>query len=115
MISRQEDTAEWLRTERVAAWPGTVAERGWRYLRVALEQHDTAEQEYAYRKAAVEKILEFDRSGALPSWLVKFFEDNQPEYLIRTSMRFDLIGDAIDHSLGLVKKVCRCFSSSRDS
>ena len=81
-------------------------------MRVTLEQHDTAENEYAYRKATVEKILEFDRTGALPSWLVKFFEEHQPEYLIRTCMRFGLVDDAIEYSLELVKKVFGLFALS---
>jgi hypothetical protein len=102
---RQDDAAEWLRTERVMSWPGTVVERGWRYLRVTLEQHDETEREYAYRRAAVETMLEHERTRALPSWLITFFSEHQPEYLIRTCLRFDLINDALEHSLALVKKV----------
>lgn len=83
-------------------------ERGWRYLRVSLEQHDTAENEYTYRRAALEKMLEQNRTRALPSWLIAFFSEHQPEYLIRTCLRFDLVNDAIEHTLGLVKKVRVC-------
>lgn len=82
-----------------------VVERGWRYLRVMLEQHDTATSEYAYRRAAMETMLEHERTRALPSWLVDFFCEHLPEYLIRTCLRFDLINDALEHSLVLVKKV----------
>ncbi|KAF8574446.1 hypothetical protein K439DRAFT_1399027 [Ramaria rubella] len=109
----QDDTAEWLHSDRVAAWPGTVAERGWRYLRTALERHDTAETEHAYRKAAAEKILELDRARALPSWLVDFFMAHQPEYLIRTCLRFDLVADAVEHCLTLVRKANAAAPSSR--
>ncbi|KIJ26033.1 hypothetical protein M422DRAFT_236708 [Sphaerobolus stellatus SS14] len=100
----QDPSSEWLHSERVSSWPGTPIERGWRYLRISLEQHDTAAKDYAYRKAVVEKMLEFDRDGALPSWLVKFFQEHEPEYLVRTCLRFDLVREAVEYSLDLVKK-----------
>jgi len=100
----QDDTSEWLHSEHVASWPGTVVERGWRYLRTTLERHDTLDNDYVYRKAVVEKMLEFDRANALPSWMVRFFQEHQPEYLVRTCLRFDLIGEAVEYGLDLVKK-----------
>jgi len=50
-------------------------------------------------------MLEFDRDGALPSWLVKFFQEHEPDYLVRTCLRFDLVVEAVEYGLDLVKKV----------
>ncbi|GJJ16272.1 hypothetical protein Clacol_010568 [Clathrus columnatus] len=99
-----EDGTTWLHSEKVSSWPGSPIERGWRYLRTALEQYDSSNNEYAYRKAVSERILEFDRSNSLPSWLVLFFQDNQPEFLIRMFLRFELICEALEYSLSLVRK-----------
>ena len=31
-------SADWLLTDKVSSWPGSPAERGWRYLRQCLER-----------------------------------------------------------------------------
>jgi len=101
-----EETTLWLHTELVSSWPGTAIDRGWRYLRMTLEQHDFPETEHAYRKASLEKMLEWGgaKTGALPSWLVGFFEEKQPEYLIKTFLRFGMVQEAVEEGLGLVRK-----------
>ena len=68
---RQEDTSDWLLTDSVSSWPGTAADRSWRYLRLSLERHDNPETDYRYTKASLETILAFDRSSPPPPWLVQ--------------------------------------------
>lgn len=70
----QEDTSDWLLTDKVSSWPGTPADRGWRYLRHSLQQHDNADTDYKYTKAALETILAADRSPSPPPWLVHRLE-----------------------------------------
>jgi nuclear pore complex protein Nup160 len=103
-IVLQEDTSDWLLTDNVSSWPGSPADRGWRYLRVALERHDSAQTDYKYSKTAFETILSSDRSSLPPPWLVHSLEENHHEYLIRTSLRYDIIEGALEHSLSLLRK-----------
>ncbi|KIJ70406.1 hypothetical protein HYDPIDRAFT_122186 [Hydnomerulius pinastri MD-312] len=100
----QEDTSDWLLTDNVSSWPGSPADRGWRYLKVALERHDGAEMDYRYSKAALEAILSHDRSSPPPPWLIHTLEDHHHEYLIRTSLRFDVLDSALEHTLSLIRK-----------
>ncbi|KAG1847541.1 nucleoporin Nup120/160-domain-containing protein [Suillus subalutaceus] len=100
----QEDTSDWLLTDNVSSWPGSPADRGWRYLRVALERHDSTQTDYKYSKTAFETILSSDRSSPPPPWLVHSLEENHHEYLIRTSLRYDIIESALEHSLSLLHK-----------
>ncbi|KAG1739842.1 nucleoporin Nup120/160-domain-containing protein [Suillus paluster] len=100
----QEDTSDWLLTDNVSSWPGSPADRGWRYLRVTLERHDSAETDYKYSKTALETILSSDRSSPPPPWLVHSLEENHHEYLIRTSLRYDIIESALEHTLSLLRK-----------
>lgn len=106
----QEDTSDWLLTDNVSSWPGSPADRGWRYLRVALERHDSVETDYKYSKTAFETILSSDRSSPPPPWLVHSLEENHHEYLIRTSLRYDIIESALEHSLSLLRKANIAFS-----
>lgn len=70
----QEDTSDWLLTDNVASWPGSPADRGWRYLKVALERYDGPETDHRYSKAALEAVLAHDRSSFPPPWLVHILE-----------------------------------------
>ena len=65
---------DWLLTDELSSWPGTIAERAWRFLRKALEQHDKPDSEWPYRKAVFEAIIELNRIDCLPTWLIQFFE-----------------------------------------
>lgn len=126
--SRAEDTSDWLLTDKVSSWPGTPVDRGWRYLRQALERHDGPETDYKYSKMVLETILENDRSSPPPPWLIyslevvslllvaqrypEFFrmQVQHPEYLIRTCLRYDNLESALEHTLSLVRKVSGWFS-----
>ncbi|KAG5654657.1 hypothetical protein H0H81_009905 [Sphagnurus paluster] len=72
----QEDTSGWLLTDKVSSWTGTPADRGWRYLRQSLKQHDDAETDYKYTKATLETILGADSSSSPPPWLIHILEVN---------------------------------------
>ncbi|TDL29800.1 hypothetical protein BD410DRAFT_817789 [Rickenella mellea] len=99
-----EIAADWLLTDKVSSWPGTTAERGWRYLRQSLERHDSAETDFRYSKAVFETLLSYERGRDAPPWLVASLEEHHPDHLIRACLKYDLIDDALDHTLNLVRK-----------
>jgi len=100
----QEDMSDWLLTDKVSSWPGTHAARCWRYLRLSLERQDGTETDYKYSKVTLETILAFDRSTLLPPWLLQSLAEHHPEYLIRTSLRYDVIEQALEQTMSLVRK-----------
>lgn len=106
-FSACRDPAEvpWLLGDHVSSWEGSNIQRAWRLLRTALEKHDTLENGWAYRKAVFTRILDLDRLGRVPAWLIKFFEDEEPEYLIRTQLKYGLVEQALQYSLNLIRKV----------
>ncbi|KAH9943007.1 uncharacterized protein BXZ73DRAFT_87453 [Epithele typhae] len=99
-----EDTSDWLLSDKVASWPGSSADKGWRYLRQALERHDGPATDYAYAKVALETVMGFDRSAAPALWLVQSLQEQHPEYLIRTCLRYEAFESAIDHTLTMMRK-----------
>lgn len=100
----QEETSDWLLTDNSASWPGSPANRGWRYLKMSLERHDGLETDYKYSKATLEAILAHDRSLSPPPWLLHVLEDYHHEYLVRTSLKFDALESALEHTLSLIRK-----------
>lgn len=71
---RESDTSDWLLTDRVSSWPGTPADRGWRYLRQSLERHDGPDTDLKYTKITLETILSYDRLTPPPPWLIQVLE-----------------------------------------
>lgn len=63
--------SDWLLTDKVSSWPGSPADRGWRYLRQNLERYDNAGTDYSYNKAVLETLLTHDAALPLPPWLVQ--------------------------------------------
>ena len=122
---RESDTSDWLLTDRVSSWPGTPADRGWRYLRQSLERHDSPDTDFKYAKTTLETILSYDRLTPPPPWLIQILEvsdgaqhtlshpdssllqNYHPEYLIRTALRYELFEDALEYISNLIKKVSR--------
>ncbi|KAF8974708.1 nucleoporin Nup120/160-domain-containing protein [Flammula alnicola] len=100
----QEDTSGWLLTDNAASWQGTPSDRGWRFLQQSLKRHDSAENDYRYAKASLETILSVGRSLSSPPWLIDILEKYQPEYLIRISLRYENIADAVNYTYALVLK-----------
>ncbi|KAK7060140.1 hypothetical protein VNI00_000904 [Paramarasmius palmivorus] len=99
----QQDTSDWLLTDKVSSWGGSPADRGWRYLRESLKRHDSSETDYKYTKTALETVLNF-WSSPPPPWLVQQLEEHHHDYLIRVSLRFGNLEQAIDYTLSLVRK-----------
>ncbi|KAI5824156.1 hypothetical protein K523DRAFT_285520 [Schizophyllum commune Tattone D] len=95
--------ADWLLTDAVASWAGTPAEKGWRFLRDALSRYDGRATDWRYTKAVYEQIMSVGAQP--PPWLVQVLEENQHEYLVRASLKFDKLPDAVRHAVALVKKV----------
>ncbi|KAF8314772.1 hypothetical protein DL93DRAFT_2167187 [Clavulina sp. PMI_390] len=100
------DPAEvpWLMGDRMLGWEGTNIQRAWRLLRTMLDAHDSLGNGWAYRKAVLARILEIDRHSRVPSWLVDFFEEEEPEYLIRSQLKYGLVEEALRYTLNMVRK-----------
>ncbi|GBE77402.1 hypothetical protein SCP_0102750 [Sparassis crispa] len=103
-VDSGEDTSDWLLTDKVTSWPGTAADRGWRYLRESLERHDGPDTDYRYTKVTLETILELDRTSPPPQWLTQSLEVHHPEYLIRTCLRYEMFEGALEHTLSLMRR-----------
>ena len=71
---RESDTSDWLLTDQVSSWPGTPADRGWRYLRQSLERHDDPDTDLKYTKTTLETILSYDRLTPPPPWLIQVLQ-----------------------------------------
>ncbi|PCH41595.1 hypothetical protein WOLCODRAFT_100880 [Wolfiporia cocos MD-104 SS10] len=99
-----EDTSDWLLTDKVTSWPGTPADRGWRYLRESLDRHDCPETDYRYTKVTLETVLNVDRLSPPPPWLIHSIETQHPEYLIRLCLRYDLLESALEHTLRFMRR-----------
>jgi len=95
----------WLLTDQVSGWEGSNIQRAWQLLRTELEKHDSLENDWAYHKAVLTRILDQDRFSRVPAWLVKFFEDEQPEFLVRTSLKYGLVEQALRYCLSMIRKV----------
>jgi len=100
----QEDTSDWLLTDKVSSWPGTHADRGWRYLRLSLERHDSADTDYKYNKVTLETILAFDQSTLPPPWLLQSLAEHHPEYLIRIFLQYDILEQALEYTMSLIRR-----------
>jgi hypothetical protein len=73
IVCREEETARWLLSETVSGWNGSLEEKGWRFLRQALERYDSEDNDYAYTKVAFDTVLTYQRSPP-PPWLVQLIE-----------------------------------------
>ncbi|KAJ7499350.1 nucleoporin Nup120/160-domain-containing protein [Mycena latifolia] len=100
----QEDNSDWLLTDKVSSWPGSPADRGWRYLRQSLERHDGPDTDYKYAKITLETILSLQRASPPPPWLIHSLEDHHHEYLIRVNLRYENLDQCISHTLSLIQK-----------
>ncbi|KIY45981.1 hypothetical protein FISHEDRAFT_76214 [Fistulina hepatica ATCC 64428] len=98
------ETADWLLTDVVSSWPGSPAEKAWRYLRQTLERNDSAETDFKYTQVVMEALLSMGGASATPPWLIRSLEEHQPEYLIRIHMRYDDIDAAIAYTRSLLQK-----------
>ncbi|KAJ7929169.1 nucleoporin Nup120/160-domain-containing protein [Mycena leptocephala] len=101
----QEDNSDWLLTDKVSSWPGSPADRGWRYLRQSLERHDGPDTDYKYTKITLETILSLQRTSPPPPWLIHSLEENHHEYLIRVNLRYENFDQCISHTLSMIQKV----------
>ncbi|KAI0030435.1 nucleoporin Nup120/160-domain-containing protein [Vararia minispora EC-137] len=97
-----ENMADWLLTDKVTSWAGSWDARAWRYLREALDQHDSLSTDHAYSKIVFETICGLERQFMPPPWLLRTLEDFHPEWIIRTSMRFEMFDLAIEQALSLL-------------
>lgn len=93
--------SEWiLRVEESALWDGTLASKGWLYLRKRLERHDNVSGPI-YHHAVLERIAQTNQAS-MPSWLVDFYVSHDPRRLVWTAIRFDRLDEAFAHSLSIL-------------
>jgi hypothetical protein len=53
-----------------------------------------------------ERLLALNQVVPPPARLTQFFKEREPEYLIRTYLRYDMVSTALDYTLMLVDEVC---------
>ncbi|EKM59586.1 uncharacterized protein PHACADRAFT_87488 [Phanerochaete carnosa HHB-10118-sp] len=99
-----DDPSDWLLTDKVSSWSGTSADRGWRYLRQALERHDSPQTGYIYSKITLETVWGLDRTSSPPPWLVRILQENHPEFLIRTCLRYEIMDAALSYTIAMIQK-----------
>ena len=74
LLRRLEDTTDWLLTDNVTSWSGTLSDRAWRYLRQSLERHDGPDTDMRYSKVVFETITGLERASTPPPWLIQKLE-----------------------------------------
>lgn len=57
------------------------------------------------RQTCFERLLALDQVVPPPARLTQFFQEREPEYLIRTYLRYDMVSTALDYTLTLVDEV----------
>ena len=57
------------------------------------------------RQTCFERLLALDQVVPPPARLTQFFQEREPEYLIRTYLRYDMVSTALDYTLTLVEEV----------
>ena len=126
LLRRLEDTTDWLLTDKITSWAGTLSDRAWRYLRQSLERHDGPDTDLLYSKVVFETITGLERASTPPPWLIQKLEvsvylyvvrrplncvanpkkqEHHPEWLIRTCMRFEMLELALELTLSTIRKV----------
>lgn len=53
--------------------------------------------------------MDTNRTSSPPTWLTAFLQDREPEYLIRTCLRYHMVLPAIDYTLSMIQKVSLIF------
>jgi hypothetical protein len=53
-----------------------------------------------------EQLLALNQVVPPPARLTQFFQEHEPEYLIRTFLRYNMVSTALDYTLSLVNEVC---------
>ncbi|KAK7061352.1 nucleoporin Nup120/160-domain-containing protein [Favolaschia claudopus] len=100
----QEDNSDWLLTDKISSWPGTAADRGWRFLRQSLDRHDGPNTDHKYTKITLETILGLQRTSPPPPWLIHSLEEHHPEYLLRVNLRYENFDQCITHIFSMIQK-----------
>ncbi|CED82599.1 Nuclear pore complex, Nup160 component [Phaffia rhodozyma] len=104
-IPESLDHLDWLiDSPTVTSLDGPISGRASQYLRIMLERHDGPATFFKYRQAVLEKLLDCDRFFPIPSFLVEFFSVNDPERLIQSYLTYDLLKEALEHSIALIRR-----------
>ncbi|KAG8796796.1 hypothetical protein FRC12_000046 [Ceratobasidium sp. 428] len=105
------ESIPWLETDQTLAWDGSTVQRAWHYLELSLSRNDIEEGDWAYRKVAMDTMLELDRTARLPHWLVVFFLEKQPDYLVRLCLKYNRVQEALGYSIRMVKEATEALSA----
>jgi len=120
------DLAPWLDESSVGAtWHGSLPEKAWKYLDVALQRHDVARSvpktvwsrsttigtNFTYHLAVLHKILEIKPDLAVPQWLVSRLVERCPDDLIRAGLRVGSTVKAAAWAEDCLKRVSRTIFS----
>ncbi|QRW15990.1 nucleoporin [Rhizoctonia solani] len=101
------ESIPWLETDQTLAWDGSTIQRAWHYLQLSLERHDVEEGDWSYRKAVADTELTSLRDY---NWLVSFFLEKQPDYLVRLCLKYNRLQDALLYSVRMVKEATDALS-----
>lgn len=97
-------------SDRTSGWTGSLAERAWRYLKLNLEIEDARGPETVWRHRVIvlERLLALRRSDGgkleVPLWLLGWFENEQPELLIKVYLKTDRVDEALQAAIRWVQK-----------
>lgn len=58
------------------------------------------------RQSCFERLLALNQVVPPPARLTQFFQEREPEYLIRACLRYDMVSIALDYTLTIVEEVC---------
>ncbi len=93
---------EWVASnDEAATWEGSLASKAWKLLERHLERHDDAA--FRYRRVVLERSLDLNPAGKVPTFLTDFLVANDAQALIRTMLRYDRLEDAFRYSQAAIK------------
>lgn len=90
---------------RTSSWTGSTSTLAWQYLKMNL---DTSGSDPKYRLAVLHRLLLLTTTDGIlldvPRWLIGWFEENRPDFLISAYMRGGLKREALRAALQWLKK-----------
>ncbi|CAO1635930.1 unnamed protein product [Jaminaea pallidilutea] len=101
-------------SDRTSAWMGSIAERGWRYLRTNLriEDKDGATNGWHYRLVVLKTLLNLRRQAVgdgtahprVPQWMIDWFNQHNPDLLIKAYIDAGLIDESLECCISLLQR-----------
>ena len=93
---------EWIASnDEAATWEGSLASKGWKLLERHLDRHD--DDTFHYRMIVLQRNLDLNPTGKVPTFLTDFLQAHDAQSLIRTMLRYDRLEDAFRFSQAAIK------------